>query len=114
MSVAVLPFYNGSGDASLDWVGSTISDNLISEIGQSAHLHLVSAGRVQDVLHDLRFSPQPQVDASTLKSIQDATGAETVISGQLVKAGDQFRINAIVHDLKNGRDIPSQRPTSPT
>ena len=107
MAVAVMPFYNGSGDPSLDWVGSSISDTLISDIGQSAHLHLVSAGRVQDVLRDLRISPQAQVDATTMKGIKDATGAETVVSGQLVKAGDQFRINATLHDLKNGRDIPS-------
>src|SRR5271166_2698320 len=106
MSVAIIPFHNGSGDPALDWTGSTISANLISEIGQSAHLHLISTGRVQDVLHDLRFSSQPQVDASTLKSIHDALGAETVISGELVKADDQLRINATVHDLKNDRDIP--------
>jgi tetratricopeptide (TPR) repeat protein len=105
-SVAVLPFYNGSGDPSLDWAGATISETLISDIGQSAHLHLISSGRVQDVLHDLRFAPAPQVDASTLNSIKSATDAETVVSGQLVKAGDQLRINAVVHDLKNSRDIP--------
>src|SRR5271157_1649968 len=104
MSVAVIPFYNGSGDPSLDWTGATISDNLISDIGQSAHLHLIASGRVQDVLRELRISPQPQMDASTMRGIKDATGAETVISGQLVKAGDQFRINATVHDLKNGGD----------
>src|SRR5271166_3993757 len=106
MLVAVPPFYNGSGDASLDWTGATISDNLISDIGQSAHLHLISSGRVQDVLHDLRISPKAEMDASTMRDIKEATGAETVISGQLVKVGDQFRINATVHDLKNGRDTP--------
>ena len=37
MSVAILPFYNGSGDPSLNWMGFSISDNLISEIGRSAH-----------------------------------------------------------------------------
>ena len=58
------------------------------------------------MLRDLGFSPGPQIDASTLKSIADDIGADTVVSGQLVKAGDQFRINATVHDLKNGRDIP--------
>jgi tetratricopeptide (TPR) repeat protein len=104
-SVAVLPFYNGSGDPNLNWTGSYISDNLISVIGGSAHLRLVSAGRLQDVLHDIGFSAGPQVDASTLKSLQGDIGTDTVISGQLVKAGDQFRIIATVHDLKNGRDV---------
>jgi eukaryotic-like serine/threonine-protein kinase len=106
MVVAVLPFYNGSGDAALDWTGATISDSLISDIGQSAHSHLISSGRLQDALRDLRISPAPQMDTSTLRGIKEATGAETVISGELVRAGDQFRINASVHDLKNGRDIP--------
>ncbi len=106
MSVAVLPFHNGSGDPSLNWTGFSISENLISEIGGSSHLHLVSAGRLQDVLRDLGITPGPQLDASTLKSIQDAIGADTVISGQIVKAGNQFQIIAIIHDLKNGRDIP--------
>ena len=104
ISVAVIPFYNGSGDPSLDWIGASISDSLASDIGQSVHLHLISAGRVQDVLRDLRISPQAQVDASTMRDIKEAAGAEIVVSGQLVKAGDQFRINATVHDLKNGRD----------
>ncbi len=106
VSVAIMPFYNASGDSSLNWIGTSISDNLISEIGGSSHLHLVSAGRMQDVLHDLGFSPGPQVDGSTLKSVREAVGADTVISGQLVRIGDQYRINAVVHDLKDGRDIP--------
>lgn len=105
MSVAIMPFYNGTGDASLDWAGSTISDNIISGIGESAHLHSIPADRVQDVLHELNFSPQPSVDASTLKSIHDTTAADTVISGELVKVSNQFRINATLHDLKDGRSI---------
>ena len=105
-SVAILPFYNGSGDSTLDWVSSTIPDTLISDIGDSAHLRLIPLGRVQDVLHDLRFAPAPQVDASTLNSIKGATSAETVVTGELVKAGGQFRINAVIHDLKNSRDLP--------
>ncbi|MGB8770389.1 MAG: protein kinase, partial [Candidatus Korobacteraceae bacterium] len=105
-SVAIIPFYNGTGDPSLDWVGSTISEMLIPEIGQSARLHLISASRVQEVLHDLHFSPSAQVDVSSLNNIKGATDAETVISGQLVKAGDQYRVNAVIHDLKNGREIP--------
>ena len=103
-TVAIMPFYNGTGDPSLDWVGSTISNRLISDIGQSAHLHFVSAGRLQDVLHDLRSTPEPQVDASTLNGIKAATNTETVISGQLVKASNRFQINLIVHELKSDRD----------
>jgi tetratricopeptide (TPR) repeat protein len=101
-SVAVLPFHNGSGDSSLDWLSSSLSENL-STIGQSAHLHLVSPGRLQQVLHDLHILPQSQLDLSELKRIAEFTNADTVVFGQYAKFGDRIRVNSTVSDLKNDR-----------
>ncbi len=105
-SFAVLPFYNASGDAKLNWVGAVIAENLSTDIGQSAHLRLVSPDRLQEVLTDLRVSPQSQLDLQTVKRIADFTHADTVLFGQYQKIGDQIRINATVADLANDRTIP--------
>jgi len=102
-SLAIIPFQNGSGDPSLDWLSSSLSENLSSDIGQSAHLHLVSPARLQQVLHDLHISPQSQLDLSQLKRIAEFTNANTVVFGQYAKFGDQIRVNATVNDLKNDR-----------
>ncbi|MDR3749501.1 MAG: tetratricopeptide repeat protein [Acidobacteriota bacterium] len=102
-SLAIIPFQNGSGDPSLDWLSSSLSENLSSDMGQSAHLHLVSPARLQQVLHDLHISPQSQLDLSQLKRIAEFTNANTVVFGQYAKFGDQIRVNATVNDLKNDR-----------
>ena len=102
-SLAIVPFHNGSGDPSLDWLSSSLSENLSTDIGQSAHLHLVSPGRLQQVLHDLHISPQSELDMSQLKRIAEFTNADTVVFGQYAKFGDQIRVNATVSDLKNDR-----------
>jgi serine/threonine protein kinase/tetratricopeptide (TPR) repeat protein len=102
-SLAVIPFHNDSGDPSLDWLSSSLSENLSTDIGQSAHLPLVSPGRLQQVLHDLHISPQSQLDPSELKRIAEFTNADTVVYGQYAKFGDRIRVNSTVNDLKNDR-----------
>jgi eukaryotic-like serine/threonine-protein kinase len=104
-SVAILPFYNGSGDPGLNSIGSTISETLISDIGRSPHLRPASPEDLQEVLHDSHISPESQVDSANLKRVADVTGADTIITGQYFKNGEGLRINSTIH-LKDGRNIP--------
>jgi tetratricopeptide (TPR) repeat protein len=114
-SLAVIPFYNSSGDPSLNWIGTSLSETLSSDIGQSAELRSVSPGRLQQVLHDLGFSPQSQPDVSTLKRIAEYTNSDNVIYGQYQKVGEQIRINTTILDLKQDHrmevqtDVPSEK-----
>jgi eukaryotic-like serine/threonine-protein kinase len=105
-SLAILPFYNASGDSSLNWMGSSIAESLNSDIGQSQHLRTVPPDRLQQVLGDLRVSPQSQIDLQTVKRIADFTHADTVVFGQYEKTGDQIRITATLADLANDRNLP--------
>jgi serine/threonine protein kinase/tetratricopeptide (TPR) repeat protein len=115
LSLAIVPFYNSSNDPSLNWLASSLSETLSTDIGQSRTVRLVSPSRLQQVLRDLHISPQSQLDLSMLKRIADFTSADTVVYGQYQKFGDQIRINATVYDLKHERnfelktDIPSEK-----
>jgi serine/threonine protein kinase/tetratricopeptide (TPR) repeat protein len=105
-SLAIIPFYNSSGDASLSWIGSSIAEALNTDIGRSSRLRMVSPDRLQQVLSDLRVSPQSQIDLQTVKNIAQFVHADTIIFGQYEKSGAQIRINATVADVKNDRTIP--------
>src|ERR1700738_428048 len=50
VSLAILPFRNGSGDAGLDWLGRSLSDMLNTDVGQSAHVRTISPERLSQVL----------------------------------------------------------------
>ncbi len=107
-SVAIIPFYNGTGDPSLNWMGASVAETLSSDIGQSAHLRSVSPARLQRVLSDLHISPESQLDVSTLKRVADFVGADTVVFGEYQKFGEQVRINSTVFDLKQDRRMEIQ------
>ena len=102
ISVAIVPFYNASGDTSLDWLGSSLAEMLGTDIGQSAQVRMVSQDRLQQVLEDLHLSASSQVDVPTLHRVAEFTNAQTVVFGQYVKAGTEIRITSTVLDLTHG------------
>ncbi len=104
-SLAIMPFYNASGDPKLDYLGSSLADMLTSDIGQSVHVRMVSPDRLHQVLTDLHISGSSQADLATLRRVAEFTNASTIIYGQYVGAGGQIRIEATIRDLS--RDTPT-------
>ncbi|MEE9180600.1 MAG: protein kinase, partial [Vicinamibacteria bacterium] len=54
-TLAILPFTNASGDPALDWIGPSLAQILITEIGQADQLQTVSSARLYQILNDLRI-----------------------------------------------------------
>jgi eukaryotic-like serine/threonine-protein kinase len=104
VSLAILPFRNGSGDAKLDWLGATLADTLSADVGQSAQLRMISSDRVHQILSDLRIAPGGEIDPPTMNRVADFTSADTIVSGQFAKFGDQIQITATLRDLKGRRN----------
>jgi tetratricopeptide (TPR) repeat protein/predicted Ser/Thr protein kinase/TolB-like protein len=115
ISLAIMPFYNASSDPSLDWLGASLADMLSSDIGQSAHVRMVSPDRLHQVLTDLHISGSSQVDVATLRRLAEFTNAETVVFGQYVRAGGQIRIDTTILDMAHDTrtqlktDVPSEK-----
>ncbi len=105
-SLAILPFRNASGDASLDWLGPSLADMLTTDVGQSAHLRTIPPDRLHQVLSDLRISPGTPIDQTMVGRIAEFTSADTVVWGQYAKFGEQIRLDATLLDLKTNRREP--------
>jgi len=106
VSLAILPFRNASGDSSLDWLGKSVPGMLGTNIGQSAALSTVPAGRVAQILGDLRIGADSTLDPAALSRLAELSGADTVMWGQYVKFGNEIRIDATLQDVKHQRTIP--------
>ena len=102
VSLAILPFRNGSGDAKLDWLGSSLAEWLNTDVGQSAHLRTISPDRLHQVLSDLKVTPGTAIEDPTMVGrIAESSNADTVVFGHYAKDGDQIRIDATLLDLKH-------------
>ena len=102
ISLAILPFRNASADQGLNWLGSSVAETLSTDVGQSAHLRIVSPDRVSQILRDLRISPDASLDSATVQRLAEFSNADNIVWGRYTRFGDQIRIDATIQDIKHG------------
>ncbi len=90
----VLPFFNVSKNASLGWIGESLSES-ISEALASGGMLVLDREEREEVYRRLSIRPYALLTRASVIKIADALGAEQVIYGQF--------------DLK---DAPSGQPAS--
>ncbi len=105
VSLAILPFRNASADQSLSWLGSSVAETLSTDVGQSAHLRIVSPERVSQILRDLRISSDASLDSATVQRFAEFSNADNIVWGRYTRFGDQIRIDATIQDMKHGHTI---------
>jgi len=106
VSIAILPFRNASGDASLDWIGGSFAELLRSEFGQSASVHAISSDRVHRILTDLRIAPDATLDPQALRRLAEFSNAQTILWGQYVRFGNEVHFSATLDDVARQRATP--------
>lgn len=112
-TVAVVPFSNRSGDASLDWLREGLSDMLIAGLARSRNLHVVSRAQLQTLTR--RISPDvsagQNIELDTALKIARAGRADVVIVGAVAKLGQAIRLDVHMHDTASGRLISAESLT---
>src|SRR5262249_5000458 len=106
VSLAVLPFRNASGDSSLESLGTSVSDVLATDLGESSNIRTIPSERLHQVLGDLQIGRSANLSPGDLARIAEFASAQTVLWGQYVKFGDEIRIDATLQDLAQRKTTP--------
>jgi serine/threonine protein kinase/Tfp pilus assembly protein PilF len=95
MSVAVLPFANGSGDPSLEYLSDGLSESLIDQLSQLPQLKVIARSS------SFKYKGQetdPQEVARVL-------GVQALITGRVVQRGDSLTVRAELVDAREGTQL---------
>jgi eukaryotic-like serine/threonine-protein kinase len=106
VSLAVLPFRNASGDSSLDSLGTSLSEVLATDLGESSQVRTIPSDRLHQVLGDLQIARSANLSPGELARIAEFANAQTILWGQFVKFGDEIRIDATLQDLAQRKTTP--------
>ena len=94
-SLAVLPFVNVSADPSTEYLSDGISESIINNLSQLPKLSVRSFSSVS------RYRGKEVSPVSAGKELK----VPVVLTGRLVKRGDEFAISAELIDVRNDRQI---------
>jgi len=108
-AIAVLYFENNTGDASLDWMRTGLTNMIVTDLSQSAHIEVLGTDRLVQILQDLERVDDRVVSAEVVQAIADRSGVDNVVLGSYVRSGDAIRISARLQDARTGRIITAER-----
>ena len=108
-SVAVLHFENNTGNPSLDWLRTGLTDMLVTDLSQSTDVEVLSTDRLVQILGQIGKLDDRAISFETVQEVARRAHVQHVLLGSYVKAGDAIRINVRLQDAASGRIISTER-----
>jgi tetratricopeptide (TPR) repeat protein len=99
-SLAIVPFRNATGDATLDWIGASLASMMKEAVGDGSAIRAVPSERVFQILSDLRVSTEVEPDEGTVRRLAEFSAAEHVLTGKYVRLGSRLRLEATLRTIK--------------
>jgi DNA-binding SARP family transcriptional activator/TolB-like protein len=99
--VAVVPFENRTGDASLDPLGAMAADWIGQGLMRTGLLEVVP---ITSVIHAVQGRPDPRSQDSLDRgrAVAHQTGATILVSGAFYRSGDSLQFHARILDARTG------------
>jgi len=107
-TLAVLHFENNTGEENLDHWRRALSDLLITDLMQSKYIKVLSRDKIFNILSELNQLERESYSSDVLREIADRGRVDHILQGNYTKAGDTFRINAILQNMRTGESISSE------
>ncbi len=101
----MLYFDNNTGDASLDWMRTGLTDMMVTDLSQSPDIEVLGTDRLVQILQELKRADDRVVSADVVQEVASRAGVDNVLVGSYVKAGDTIRISARLQDARTGRIV---------
>ncbi len=102
-SLGIVYFENNTGDPGLDHWRKALAELITTDIGQSQYLHVMGGDRLFSILRSENLLDAKSYSSEDLRKVAEAGSVENILRGSYAKAGNTFRINAVLENPKTGR-----------
>jgi serine/threonine protein kinase/Tfp pilus assembly protein PilF len=106
-SLAVLYFENISGDQSLDWLKTGLTDLLITKLSQSKFITVIDQNTIYSILRKLNLEEAKKYSKEDLIKVANEGTATYTLSGSLMKAGKTTIVTLSLQKPQTGEVISS-------
>ncbi len=107
-SVAVMFFDNQSGSADLDWLREGLADMVITDLSRSKNLTILSRQQLHTLLDRAGHQSSEKIRLEEALDLAQKSKATIVIMGSFARIGEQIRIDAQLHDARDGQLLAAE------
>jgi serine/threonine protein kinase/tetratricopeptide (TPR) repeat protein len=106
--IAVKPFENVSGNRDLAWLSQGLPRMVTTGLAQIRGLQVVSAQYLDEAGKSLGNTPLDRLSSTEFAEVARRSGAAAVVSGTVMRAGEEIRVDIELHDLSSGRVLAAE------
>lgn len=103
--LAVVDFENHTGETRFDNLKRGLSESLSSKLARRPELKLVERSQLEKAVKELGFAQSVYASATEAKEIGKMAGADVLVTGALVKAGERLELNVRVIDVETAQIV---------
>jgi len=107
-SVAVLYFDNLSGDESLDWLRSGLTELLVTDLSQSPEIRVLTTDALFEILEETGNLDARVTSAALVREVAERGNVEHVVVGSFIRAGETFRLSARLQKPATGETLAAE------
>jgi serine/threonine protein kinase/tetratricopeptide (TPR) repeat protein len=108
-SVAVLYFENNTGDASLDWLRTALTDMLVTDLSQSPRMQVLGTETLYQILKEMNRLDERVTSLEVVQEVAEKGDVNHVLLGSFTRAGDTIRINVRLQEATTGKILTSEK-----
>jgi serine/threonine protein kinase/Tfp pilus assembly protein PilF len=108
-SLAIMYFENNTGEESLEYLRSGLSEWLITDLSQSKYINVLSGDRIFGILKKLNLLEAKKYSSEDLTKVADQGRVNHVLKGSYIKVGENFVITVMLQKPHTGEVISSKK-----
>jgi serine/threonine protein kinase/tetratricopeptide (TPR) repeat protein len=112
-AIAVLHFQNLTGDPTLDWLRTGLTEMLVTDLSQSPQLDILGTDRLYQILADVGALGNQPASFDTVQKIARRAAVQQVIRGSYARVGDHVLVSFQIEDAASGKILGSDRVQGP-
>ncbi len=107
-TIAIPYFENNTGDESLEYLRSALSEWLIFDLSESKFINVLSGDRIHDILEKLSLLKVKKYSSEDLIKIANQGGANYVLKGTYSKLGENLVMTVMLQKPHTGKAVRSR------
>lgn len=103
--IAILPFANQTGEATLDWINIGLMDMVAQTLDEGPQMDVVPTDAVLRAGQNFKLSDSTELSRSRVQDICNALGSQFVVTAAVFREKENFRLHYTLYDIKGFKAV---------
>ena len=109
IKIGIIEFQSLNEEAKKDILGKVFSEVLTTSFVNSEAFKIIEREQIEKVVKEFQLTQSGIIDTSSAKQIGKMVGADAILTGSVIKIGDDLRVDARIIDVESGIILTAEK-----